>query len=72
MVGNLEAIDAKFELREDFEPSGPRFATLGMWARREIFWEPFSALSRFPETAYHLSYLTMLRVRLSIPSQVGK
>jgi len=42
----LEAIDAKFEFREDFEPSGPRFATLGMRGGHEVFWGPLSVLSR--------------------------
>jgi hypothetical protein len=42
----LEAIDAKFEFREDFQPSGPRFATLGIRGGHEIFWAPFSVLSR--------------------------
>jgi len=42
----LEAIDAKFEFREDSDPSGPRFATLGMRGGHEIFWGPFSVLSR--------------------------
>ena len=48
----LEAIDAKFEFREDFEPWGPRFGTLGMRGRREIFWGTFSVLYTGSETAF--------------------